>query len=89
MSAASVDIDADKIKSSIRTDNDPGTTFAIISGIKASTIGLPFEKAAGVVSGERKNLVVAPVKYAIPVMIKANPVEAYIPILIERLSLIA
>ena len=60
--AARVDMDADSIRSSTRIESDSGITLASNYGIKASKIGFPFWKASGVLSGERKNRVVAPVK---------------------------
>ena len=62
ISADSVDMEADKMRRRIRIDSDVGMTVDSRTGINASKIGLPFEKASGVVSGVRKTRAVAPVK---------------------------
>src|SRR5512143_742352 len=88
-SAASVDIDAERISRSIRIVRDSGMTLVNSSGISASNTGLPALKAAGVFSGERNMRAAAPVKYAVPEMMTEKTVEAIMPMRIARLSFIA
>lgn len=60
--AARVDMDAERIRSKIMTDNDSGITLARSSGIKRSKIGFPRSNASGLDSGVRNTLVVDPMK---------------------------
>ena len=61
-SAAKVDMEADRMSSSIRIDRDWGTIFVNSTGMSASKTGLPLSNASGVVAGDRNIRVVAPIK---------------------------
>ena len=72
--------------------NDSGTTILSSSGINASaskTLVSPFGNDNGAFPGFKKTRDVEPMKYAIHPINKAKNVDATIPILTDRLSLIA